>query len=886
LERKGQLAWRNGRDFFDAQLSDPSSPATNTTFLGLTQYTPAAANLPDINAVRAIFTGGPVAVPANANAQSFFVNKSDDTLWTNGAAGTGAAAQTWGTYRYTDGFPAMQGWGEDQPLRKVIQNGGQPNGTILENQPFALLSTPLERQSIFGRGRYEVSDGLEVYSQANFVKTVTRTIMTWSPASGAWNASIPFGDGIFAPSLCTAANSALGCPGAGFTQIDHLAGGSKGVACAPMGGCTNSQAFPVPAELAALLVSRRLDPDGTGPLPVGAIGSGRNEPWTLGRVMDYMPEPRSTHNDSKVYQLMVGITGDVEAIDGSWDVYFSTGNTETQNEARGFGDLQQYRNIVSGSANYGKAAAVMGPGTTTPFQGTAGTAGCTSGIPIFDDFELSADCADALMGGATNVLNIDQKIVEGTVQGLITELWAGELRFAGGASYRTNEIDYDQAALNSRNNSTSALIGLASGSDTSGETEATDVFGEILLPLVSRDGVVESFALELGSRYSDYGLQGTSNTYKALFTLGFGAPVRLRGGWQRANRAPNVGELYAPENTAIVNSAYNGDACASNSFAPWGANPDPANRGNVNGAAGAQRTIDLCRQLMGAGGDIFYAQPQTGVFPTVTVVEQGNPEVKSEQADTTTFGAVFTFETIEVAVDWYQIEIEDVIGVIGYDSVYEQCLSPQYNATNTPDGNPYCAYITRNQETGAQLRVSAPRANLGHYETSGVDVQFNWRKQMGEGSLGVNVLSTFLDTYVLQDAPSAAPVDIVGTNGAPGGAQFDYRMFSTLNYFRGPFSTSLRWRHYPDIKHSTYRSDVNTTTEGAAKYDIFDFNGRWAFSEKYNVRFGIDNLLDEEPPIYGRQVTTFPFNSGVGQTINSVYDVLGRRAYVGFTAEF
>jgi len=45
-------------------------------------------------------------------------------------------------------------------------------------------------------------------------------------------------------------------------------------------------------------------------------------------------------------------------------------------------------------------------------------------------------------------------------------------------------------------------------------------------------------------------------------------------------------------------------------------------------------------------------------------------------------------------------------------------------------------------------------------------------------------------------------------------------------------------------------------------------------------------LLDEDPPIYGRQVVNFPFNSGTGQTLNSVYDVLGRRGHVGFTATF
>ena len=62
----------------------------------------------------------------------------------------------------------------------------------------------------------------------------------------------------------------------------------------------------------------------------------------IGIVADFLGEPRSTANDSKLFQMMVGTQGRVDAIDGSWDVYYSTGQTETQNELRGFGDLVRW----------------------------------------------------------------------------------------------------------------------------------------------------------------------------------------------------------------------------------------------------------------------------------------------------------------------------------------------------------------------------------------------------------------------------------------------------------------------------------------------------------------------------------------------------------------
>jgi hypothetical protein len=483
-------AKRYDRPFFDAQLRDPSAPATNTTFLTPTQYTPAAANLPDINVVRSIFqAGSPVGtLPANANAAVHVRESNDQTLWTNAASGTGAAAVAWGSYRYADGFPAMQGWGPDQPLRKVIDHGGQPNGVILENQPFSLISTPLTRHSIFGRGRYEVADGLEVYAQGNFVTNTTRTIMTWSAGFGRVECEHPARRRYLRAIAVHGGQRQSRLPRRRLHSGRPLGGRDQGCELPVMGGCTNDQAFPVPPELKLLLDSRRLDPDGTtGPLPVGPVGSGRNETWSLGRVQDYLEVPRSTDNDSKLFQLMLGTQGEVSAIDGTWGrVRFGrpNRNQEHHERLRRLAAVPKHRlglrQLLAG------ARCSWGPGTTTPFQGNGGTASCQSGIPIFGNFRLSPDCLEALAVGATNTMYIEQNMVEATVQGRIGEIYAGEVRFAGGASYRENAIDYEEGFLNNKVSSISNLIGQPSGANTAGETSAADVFGEVSLPLIQR----------------------------------------------------------------------------------------------------------------------------------------------------------------------------------------------------------------------------------------------------------------------------------------------------------------------------------------------------------------------------------------------------------------
>ncbi|HMB73446.1 MAG TPA: TonB-dependent receptor, partial [Gammaproteobacteria bacterium] len=362
---------------------------------------------------------------------------------------------------------------------------------------------------------------------------------------------------------------------------------------------------------------------------------------------------------------------------------------------------------------------------------------------------------------------------------------------------------------------------------------------------------------------------------KFLGDLQFSDSIRLRGGFQRANRAPNIGELFAPNSQSAEGTAF-GDACnQTNSTAPWGANP----AANPSNFAAAQA---LCSQLMGTiGAAAWYGQPQGGGLPGITlVIESGNADLTSEEADTVTAGIVFTPENFTLSIDWYKIEINDAIGPAGYDTVYEQCLSTTINAAQDPN-NPFCQQIVRDPETGAQQNVFVSQANLGLFETTGVDIAFTWQKDLsGGGGLGINVQATVLDEYITQDLPNAPLLDAAGTGDQDG--QFDYRLFNDFSYFKNNFGATLRWRHYPSIDHASIVQNPATTTRGAESYNIFDVSGRYAINDAYEVRFGIDNLLDEDPPIYGAT----PTSSAQGTTLTNYYDVLGRRTYVGFKAQF
>src|SRR5690606_38971998 len=135
----------------------------------------------------------------------------------------------------------------DIPFRKY-----QPDGRLAENNCFNNASNPLDRFSAFGQGVFDVTDGIRLRSMAMFTKTNTFTSLgLTSDAVGAHSAVVPHGSTLYAPSLADDGVS---------TRAAYLPGGAYGLNCPAVGGCTESQAFPVPPEIAFLLASRA-DPE-------------------------------------------------------------------------------------------------------------------------------------------------------------------------------------------------------------------------------------------------------------------------------------------------------------------------------------------------------------------------------------------------------------------------------------------------------------------------------------------------------------------------------------------------------------------------------------------------------------------------------------------------
>ena len=743
----------------------------------------------------------------------------------------------------------------------------QPNGSLQQVNTEAWLSSPAERRALFGRATFDMNDNLTAFAQANYSNSQVTTRAGYPPAITVWQAAVP-----------------------------------------------NDGQRPLPPGLQALLDSRTYDPDGTGPLPVT---SGASLPWNIFRGIDFMGTPYSPTTESDAYQLMVGVEGSFTNRDWTWDAYVSNGETDTLIFYNNLVSLQRYQFLIA-QPNWGAGSFVRGRNYDVS---------CPTGLPMFTSTDPDAGCIEALNTKTRPIQQLSQNIVEANLQGKIADMRNGELRFAAGVANRQNKFRYEPGGINDNVSIIEQPMNLFVSNNTSGETEVSELYGELLVPATER------LNLELGYRYSDYKRSGGVDTYKTLVDWSATDSMRIRGGYQAATREPNTEELFRGPSLITVNDFIYGDPCQVSTTAPWGNRPPSqypataATHGNRVDPSGPNpnylQVQALCRALIDRsdtnptndGASAFDSNGGSGqypVFPGTTPrdaftrpgqpffqaeneVPRGNPNLAPEEAKTWTLGVVFTspgnLENLTASLDFYNIEINDVIATIDSTFVYSKCFNadgvsnPTYSLN---DPGHYCDMIGRQVQTGERDTTQAPYVNSGMLETRGMDITLNWTPDIGDngGSIYLNSIITLLDEFKIQDAAGEPILDVRDTLSTSFyGAQYKYKLNNTLgyNFPAGRASLGLNWRYLPSARSDTATRNPATTQLGAEAYSVFALNARFSISDRMEFRGGIDNLFDEDPVI----VEARPgIDSNTDTTRSEYYDVLGRRAYVGLKVSF
>ena len=388
-----------------------------------------------------------------------------------------------------------------------------------------------------------------------------------------------------------------------------------------------------------------------------------------------------------------------------------------------------------------------------------------------------------------------------------------------------------------------------------GGYNVTEFFGEANVPLL------DSLALDLAYRYSDYSTVGGQDTYRLGLDWQPVDLARFRVGFNRAVRAPNVSELYTVQNLGLWAGV---DPCGG--IIATGESPEYSAAQCANtGVTAAQ-----------------YGNISLSPADQYNQITGGNPDLQAEEADTITLGVVLTpTDDLSISVDYWSIEIEETITGIGAENIVRQCA----------ENGLFCDSIVRSGsgslwqgETGYVLNAGL---NGGKDTWEGVDVAGTWTKDALGGTFDVRLVGTYMLTKETE-IPAAETYDCTGIISSRCYASPEWRHTVTASYDSNSFwAVTARWRYFGGIDYdgglTNGKSDgVDTIVQGEVDSgeSYLDLNATFRILDNTEILVGINNILDEEPPLVGGSL------SSNANAVAGFYDTLGQYMYAQATFRF
>jgi outer membrane receptor protein involved in Fe transport len=700
-------------------------------------------------------------------------------------------------------------------------NGLVPPDGYNTNPP-NYFETPLTRTQATALGHFRVNDNLEVYGE--FFHNRSQVVLNLAP-SGTFLQSfaVPIGNPFITPAL----RSQL-CTAYGIAPANCVAGAA---------GTTEVN-----------------------------IGIGRRFVEAGPRIYNY---------DNVSTQYTAGLRGDIPMLDGwSYDVYYQNGRADQQlTTGNGFSRTKTQQALRAFS--------------TTSCSVTTG--GC---VPL-DVFGAVGSITPQMLSFISiptfQTTRVDQRVMAGSISGEVGFLkspWANApVGLALG--YEDRRIKGSNASDNVVQTQGELLGSGAPVPDRAGVIKFKEIFGEATIPLVNNKPFIHSLDVGLGYRETDFKTAITGKSYGSYKAGLSWAPVRglrFRGEQQRATRAPNVNELYAPVVTGLATLSQ--DPCAGNLI-------------NTGDAGRAGTLTNLCQQTGVPLGQIGFVQNPSASQAANT--SGGNPNLGPEKADTTTIGLIWEPQgtAFSATVDFWKIEVKEAITAPTAGQVSDSCYNPARNPGYTL--NTFCQLIARNQTSGGLSGtgfsgINTQSSNQGLLDYSGVDIGMNYRfplKNIGLdiGRLDFGLQLSLLDQADFKSLPVLDTIEYAGFYGVDVGTPYSKRRFNLrTSWTHGDWNVGVVWRHIGAAEVQKTGAPANRQGTFVAAYEkipefnYFDMNVGYQLLKNVRMSLTVNNLFDKKPPFIGTGIG--PGASNYGNTFPSAYDVIGRRYTVTATASF
>jgi iron complex outermembrane receptor protein len=573
--------------------------------------------------------------------------------------------------------------------------------------------------------------------------------------------------------------------------------------------------------------------------------------------------PRANQIRHTNWRLLGGMRGDINPT-WSYDVYGMVAQVSSP---------QNYVNDLSVSRIADALNVVGTPGDPSTWSCASGNAGC---VP-WDVFSKGG-VTQAAAGYISLPLILDSgtqtKVFNGTLR---ADLGRSGVKLASATEGLSIALGVEarEESLYVKPDDNYALgNGAGQGGPTlpvSGSYTTREAFGEALIPLVQDRSGAQDLSLELGYRFANYKAEGqgakNNSSYKTLLSWAPVGGFKLRGGFNRAVRSPNVQELFAPQGLGLGGSE---DICA--------------------GASPAYTSAQCQNTGMTAAQYGRVSENSAGQYNTFG---GGNPDLNVETAKTWTGGFVWTPKSVTglaLTADYYDIKIDSTIGNLPADSIVKTCAVT---------GDPTLCGLVHRDQFGSLWRTPngytiTTNQNIGKLRARGIDASASYPWNLGSaGFINFAIIgSSMLESRLTNPLLNYDCAGYFGNTCGDPSPGWRHRARVTWNTnFKASFTLGWRFTSHVTVDAASPESDLGNPGaidqyKANGSYDIpaynfFDVVAGYSVTPKLRLTAGCNNILDKEPPL-GSGFTGNDYGPG----FHGTYDPLGRSVYANLQFEF
>jgi outer membrane receptor protein involved in Fe transport len=192
--------------------------------------------------------------------------------------------------------------------------------------------------------------------------------------------------------------------------------------------------------------------------------------------------------------------------------------------------------------------------------------------------------------------------------------------------------------------------------------------------------------------------------------------------------------------------------------------------------------------------------------------------------------------------------------------------------------------------------------NVGAVETRGIDGNISYSYRFGStGTLSASGLGTYVTHYIVDDGLNPE-YDCAGYYGATCGNPLPHWRHKLRLGFQMPngIGISGQWRYIGKVTLEGFSNDevLNNPLVGPGPNGVpivnghtpsqsyFDLAGTFTVGDHYNLRLGVNNIFDKNPPIFTSSFGACAVAVCNGGTYGGTYDTLGRFFFAGATLNF